>query len=143
MRMSSQLVREAVQAEKDAMGERLLQTFQGLKGLMHAQPFNERCNEASKDIMASLLGPQTAATPVSLPGVHAMSQAPAHTGASNGYAAFAGDQGHQVCAHARISCRFSNEIILQMRPGITQPAESRCKSADSAASAACYCNEEC
>ena len=103
MRMSSQLVREAVQAEKDAMAERLLHTFQGLKGLMHAQPFNERCNEASKDIMATLLGPQTAAAPVSLPGVHAMSQAPTHMGASNGYAAFAGDHGHQVCAHAHTS----------------------------------------
>jgi len=88
-----QLVREAVQAEKDAMAERLLHTFQSMKGLMHARPFDERCNDASKDMMAILLEPQPLMEPVTL-GLASTSQPP-----RNGYAAFARDAGHQVCPH--------------------------------------------
>ena len=96
-----QLVREAVQTEKDAMAKRLLHTFQSMKGLMHARSFDERCNDASKDIMATLLVPQPAE------GSHAMLQHPSASqptssvAASSGYAAFVGDAGRQVCCHAR------------------------------------------
>ena len=95
-----QLVREAVQAEKDAMAERLLHTFQSLKGLMHAQPFDERCSDASKNIMATLLTPQPAAPPAALLGLSPACQPNSSAPASIGYAAFVGDAGHQVCSHA-------------------------------------------
>ena len=92
-----QLVREAVQAEKDAMAERLLQTFQSLKGLMHVRPFDERCNDASKDMMATLLTPQPAGEPALLLGLSSASQPSSSAAASTSYTAFAGDAGCQVC----------------------------------------------
>ena len=91
-----QLVREAVQAEKSAMAARLLQTFQGLKGLMHTRTFDDRSSEASKDIMASLLGPQAAAEAPGMPLASAMSQSQDKGAAIHSYAAFEGDAGPQV-----------------------------------------------
>lgn len=90
-----QVVREAIQAEKDAMAERLLHTFQGLKGLMHTRPTSERCNEASKDIMASLLG-QSTAEPVGLPAITSLSQSLGNASSSDGYAAFAEEPASRV-----------------------------------------------
>ena len=106
-----QLVREAVQAEKSAMATRLLQTFQGLKGLMHTRPFDDRSSEASKDIMASLLGPQAAVEAPGLPLASAISQSQDSGAALHSYAAFEGDAGPQVSSQLYMSscdqCSFA------------------------------------
>ena len=107
-----QLVREAVQAEKDAMAERLLHTFQSMKGLMHAQPLDERCDEASTDIMASLLTPQPAGQSAALLGLSSALHPTSSAAAANGYTAFAGDAGHQVCLCACYLAIFSNGYTI-------------------------------
>lgn len=97
-----QLVREAVQAEKSAMAARLLQTFQGLKGLMHTRPHDDRSSEASKDIMASLLGPQAAVEAAGLPLASAVSQSQDSGAPIHSYAAFEGDAGPQVLGQSHV-----------------------------------------
>lgn len=125
-----QLVREAVQAEKDAMAERLLHTFQSLKGLMHAQPFDERCNDASKDIMATLLTPQPAAPSAALLGLSAACQPINGAPASIGYAAFVGDAGHQVCSHAcYLPLLSSSPALTCLKSAATLMSQDLCWSA--------------
>ena len=108
-----QLVREAVQAEKSAMAARLLQTFQGLKGLMHARPNDDRSSEASKDIMASLLGPQAAVEAGGLPLASAMSHSQESSAPIHSYAAFEGDAGPQVLSQPHVKLESVASACLQ------------------------------
>ena len=108
-----QLVREAVQAEKSAMAARLLHTFQGLKGLMHTRPHDDRSSEASKDIMASLLGPQAAVEAAGLPLASAMSQSQDSGAPFHSYAAFEGDAGPQVMSQSHVKLKLVASARLQ------------------------------
>ena len=108
-----QLVREAVQAEKSAMAARLLQTFQGLKGLMHTRPHDDRSSEASKDIMASLLGPQAAVEAAGLPLASAMSHSQDSGAPLHSYAAFEGDAGPQVLIQSHVKLKLVASARLQ------------------------------
>ena len=83
------------------MAERLLHTLQSMKGLMHARPLDERCDDASTDVMATLLTPQPAGESAALLGLSSALQPTSSAAAANGYTAFVGDAGHQVCFCAR------------------------------------------
>ena len=103
-----------MQAEKSAMSARLLQTFQGLKGLMHTRSHDDRSSEASKDIMASLLGPQAAVEAAGLPLASAMSQSQDSGAPIHSYAAFEGDAGPQVLSQSHVKLDLVASAHLQL-----------------------------